>query len=139
MYRNLSNDYSIFYRYNNSKWKIRVMKILRTICSVHLWYSQTDTAQFTREHFANVVVSYFEDGTTTKVLQCFCPFESDQISGEFFTLQLTCTKFVVGLQSKDDWVMNGALKWIFHAVRLIITVIGNMWLKLITLFKVMIT
>lgn len=74
---------------------------LRTICSAHLSYSQADTAQFTREHFANVVVSYFEDGATTMVLQCVCLFESDQISGEFFTLQLSCTKFFVGLQSKD--------------------------------------
>lgn len=47
----------------------------RTICSVHLSYSQADTVQFTREHFANVVVSYFEDGATTKVLQCVCSFE----------------------------------------------------------------
>ena len=74
----------------------------RTIYSVHLSYSQADTAQFTREHFANVVVSYFEDGATTKVLQCVFSFESYQISGEFSTLQLSCTKFVVGLQSKDD-------------------------------------
>ena len=47
----------------------------RTICFVHLSYSQADTVQFTREHFANVAVSYFEDGATTKVLQCVCSFE----------------------------------------------------------------
>ena len=40
-----------------------------TICSMYLiTYSRADTTQFTRERFVNVVVSYFEDGATTKVL-----------------------------------------------------------------------
>ena len=41
-----------------------------TIRSVYIiTYSQADTTKFTQEHFANVVVSYFEDGATTKVLR----------------------------------------------------------------------
>ena len=48
-----------------------------TICSVHLiTYSQADTTQFTRERFDNVVISYFENGPTTKVLQWVCSVES---------------------------------------------------------------
>ena len=45
-------------------------------------YSQADITKFTRERFANVVVSHFEDGATTKVLGWVCSLEPQEVSGE---------------------------------------------------------
>ena len=54
---------------------------LHTICSVHLiTYSQADTTQFTLERFANVFITYIEDGATSKVLQWVCSLESHRFN-----------------------------------------------------------
>ena len=78
------------------------------ICSVHLiTYSQADITKFTRECFANVVGSYFEDGATTKVLQWVRSFESHQTSGEHFHLAIklhkVCHWFTIKRRLSDEW------------------------------------
>ena len=70
-------------------------------------YIQADTTQFTRERFANVVVSYFEDGATTKVLRWVCSLEPHQISGEHFHLAIKLDKvrrwFAIKRRLSNEW------------------------------------
>ena len=80
----------------------------RTIRSVYLiTYSQADTTQFTRERFANVVVSYFEAGATTNVLRWVCSLEPQQISGEHFHLAFKLDKVrrwsAIKRRLSDEW------------------------------------
>ena len=73
------------------------------ICSVHLiTYSQADITKFTRECFANVVGSYFEMVLPQKFCSGFALLNHIRLVVSISTLQLSCTKCAVGLQSKDD-------------------------------------
>ena len=73
------------------------------IGSVHLiTYSQADITKFTRECFANVVGSYFEMVLPPKFCNGFALLNHIRLVVSISTLQLSCTKCAVGLQSKDD-------------------------------------
>ena len=61
----------------------------RTVRSVYLiTYSQANTIEFSRERFANIIVSYFEDGGMTKVKQWVCSLEPHEDGGEHFHLAI---------------------------------------------------
>ena len=73
------------------------------ICSVHLiTYSQADITKFTREWFANVLVLILRMVLPPKFCNGFALLNHIRLMVSLSTLQLSCTKCAVGLQSKDN-------------------------------------